>query len=147
MSDIQLQIYFHHPLDLKAKEKSNSEEVEGKDVETKSKEPRRRKLSAEMIKTAIQRKASSISNWTGQWSPQKVKGATDTLLPPLQSEKAERKKIANKKLTPIPSVDIPSDSEADLAASPNGKGILKKASNVELPNLELFQSVHREDFR
>ena len=55
--------------------------------------------------------------------------------------------MITKKLTPIPSLDIPSDSEADNALSPNGKGILKKVSNVELPTLELFQSVHKEEFR
>ena len=107
-----------------------------------------------MIKAAIQRKATTISHWTtGQLSlsPQKQKNVpskdTQTLHVPTPTDKVERKKMITKKLTPIPSLDIPSDSEADNALSPNGKGILKKVSNVELPTLELFQSVHKEEFR
>ena len=63
-------------LDLKAKEGK-----EGKEPETKSKEPRDRKLSAEMIRAAIQRQASSISHWTtGHLSPSKQKSSTTTVL-------------------------------------------------------------------
>lgn len=56
--------------------------------------------------------------------------------------------MLTKKLTPIPSIDIPSDSEAESGepgASHNGKGILKKVSNIELPNLDLFQSLQKEE--
>ena len=59
--------------------------------------------------------------------------------------------MLNKKLTPIPSIDIPSDSEAEPGdpgvPHSNGKGILKKVSNVELPNLDLFQSLQKEELR
>ena len=137
---------FNSTLDLKAKENSTSEEVGVKDQESKNKEPRRRKLSAEMIRNAIQRKANTISHWT---TGQKNFGNkdTDNHKNTAVTDKPERKKMINKKLTPIPSEDIPSDTEADYTLSPNGKGILKKVSNAELPNLELFQSVHKEESR
>lgn len=105
-------------------------------------------MSAEMIRAAIQRQATSISHWTtGHLSPSKKSSSSskDT-----ETEKVERKKMLNKKLTPIPSIDIPSDSEAEPGepgVSHNGKGILKKVSNVELPNLDLFQSLQKEELR
>ena len=124
-------------LDLKAREAKEPE------PEPKWKEPRDRKLSAESIRAAIQRQASSLSNWTtGHLSPSRQKSS--------ETEKVERKKMLNKKLTPIPSIDIPSDSEAEPSepgVSHNGKGILKKVSNVELPSLDLFQAVQREELR
>ena len=102
-----------------------------------------------MIRAAIQRQASSISHWTtGHLSPSKQKTSSSSKDP--ETEKVERKKMLTKKLTPIPSIDIPSDSEAepgDPGVSHNGKGILKKVSNIELPNLDLFQSLQKEELR
>lgn len=133
---------------------------------------RRRKLSAELIMSAIQKKASTI---TTNWRTQKTKSSpepssadqasnlTDNTVPlasnfgPNTAPPDRRKlNLPVQKLSTIPSVDYHSDSDSDTQShrdvfsptsptSPGGRGILKKVSNVELPNLELLQSPASEE--
>ena len=93
-----------------------------------------------------------------------MQGTSDTVADKLANEKLEtvdtdavpfdHKKItlSVKKLTPIPSEEYQSDSDVDgslitekeTPSSPqsltSGRGILKKVSNVEIPNLEVIQN-------
>ena len=131
------------------------ETKEGKCKELGDSSGRRRKLSAELIFSAIQKKASTI---TTNWRSQKSKSSPE---PTTQSADAastiipiiDRKKLTLpvQKLSTIPSVDYQSDSDqespthdAENSTSPTAaaanRGILKKVSNVELPNLELLPS-------
>ena len=131
---------------------------------------RRRKLSAELIMSAIQKKASTI---TTNWRAQKSKVSPEPSLSDQTSNLSEnnvtpdigqivappdRRKLnlPVQKLTTIPSVDYHSDSDSDTPSpkdisspasptSPGGRGILKKVSNVELPNLELLHSPASEE--
>ena len=131
------------------------ETKEGKCKELGDSSGRRRKLSAELIFSAIQKKASTITtNWRSQKSkssPEPITQSADpasTIIPIIDRKKLT---LPVQKLTTIPSVDYQSDSDQEspthdtenstspTAAAAN-RGILKKVSNVELPNLELLPS-------
>jgi len=135
----------------------SQETKEGKCKELGDSSGRRRKLSAELIFSAIQKKASTITtNWRSQKSkssPEPITQSADsasTIIPIIDRKKLT---LPVQKLTTIPSVDYQSDSDPESPSQNNdienstsptaaaaNRGILKKVSNVELPNLELLSS-------